>query len=153
MKRFLPWVLIALVMAGAYWGGMQYQARRGAPAGANVQTLTPDTACRPFPDGCTAAQGDIRVSLNFAQVPSPLTPFEVRVRAEGVRAQAISLRFSMQGMAMGENRYRLDPQYDGAWSARVILPVCAAGRRDWLAELDVKSAAITYRAEIPFQTH
>ena len=37
---------------------------------------------------------------------------------------------------MGENRYRLVFE-NGVWKAKVLLPVCVQGRRDWLLLLDV----------------
>ncbi len=54
----------------------------------------------------------------------------------------------MVGMDMGFNRYDLRPTADGAWAAKVTLPVCVSGRRDWILYLDLDGS----RYAIPFST-
>jgi len=63
------------------------------------------------------------------------------------------ISFSMVGMDMGLNRYRLEAQGDGVWQAQATLPVCAAGRRDWQADLLLTTAAgKRYRVQTLFVT-
>jgi hypothetical protein len=71
----------------------------------------------------------------------PMEPFPVHleVTGEGVSGPLqASVSFSMRGMDMGVNRYGFQPEGEGRWSARATLPVCSHGRRDWLAEVDLR---------------
>lgn len=103
---------------------------------------TPPVACADLTQGC--AMGGIEVRTD--QSPSALHPFLLSVRAPGARQ--VSAEFVMQGMEMGLNRYRLIAEKNGLWQARVTLPVCVSGRRDWVLWLEVDGE----RHGLAFQT-
>jgi hypothetical protein len=84
--------------------------------------------------------------VRFSKTPAPLEAFGLSVSAPG--AARISAEFQMVGMDMGFNRYDLRPTADGAWAAKVTLPVCVSGRRDWVLYLDLDGS----RYAIPFST-
>lgn len=97
--------------------------------------------------GCSFVSGGKPGALRFSESPKVLQPFTLSVQAEGLdRAEAA---FSMAGMDMGVNRYRLQQQPRGEWTAKVILPVCVTGRSDWLLNLtlDGRSVRIQFSAE------
>ena len=87
--------------------------------------------CADLLHGCTMAD---KLTLQFSSPPSALTAFDLVVKAGASRD--IHATFKMKGMQMGENRYRLVFE-NGVWKAKVLLPVCVQGRRDWLLLLDV----------------
>lgn len=101
--------------------------------------------CASLVAGCAAMDGKVAVRTDMQ--PVPLQAFQVTVVAPQARAIAVS--FSMQGMDMGPNRYRLVRQSDGSWQGRVTLPVCVSGRHDWQMIVDVDGQ----RVALPFQTH
>jgi hypothetical protein len=101
--------------------------------------------CDSLTAGCSFHLHGGEVFVKSMQPPSALHPFELRVRAPWAGdAQA---RFSMRGMEMGPNHYRLIKEGD-VWKARVVLPICVSGRRDWLLSLNLNgnSADIGFTA-------
>ncbi|MBT2868653.1 hypothetical protein JQK19_15515 [Chromobacterium violaceum] len=83
-------------------------------------------------------------ALRFSARPSNGQPFEIRL--DGVAAEAApTADFTMPGMDMGFNRYTF--LRDGAgWKAKVILPMCVSGSRDWQVELKLGKGAY----QLPF---
>ena len=107
-----------------------------------TQEAAPPVACADLTRGCAVHGIEVRVD----QVPSALHPFLLSVRAPGARQ--VSAEFVMQGMEMGLNRYRLIAEKEGLWQARVTLPVCVSGRRDWVLwlEVDGERHALAFQA-------
>ncbi|HEX7971929.1 MAG TPA: hypothetical protein VF501_06895, partial [Thiobacillus sp.] len=96
--------------------------------------------------GCAFHHRGALASVRFSTQPVPLNAFELRVRVPG--ASRISAEFQMVGMDMGFNRYDLRTMADGAFAAKVTLPVCVSGRRNWRLTLDVDGT----RYVLPFST-
>jgi hypothetical protein len=131
LPLLLAAALVAIAMAG-YW------LKRPAEAMA--------VACADPLAGCSFSHRGAAASVRFSAQPTTLEAFELNVRAAG--ANRISAEFQMVGMDMGFNRYDLRPTADGAWAAKVTLPVCVSGRRDWVLYLDLDGS----RYAIPFST-
>ncbi|MCX7627975.1 MAG: hypothetical protein N2Z69_06125 [Methylophilaceae bacterium] len=74
-----------------------------------------------------------------------MQPFDLEVEAP--EDAAVHASFRMSGMDMGPNRYRLLREND-RWRARVLLPACVQGRRDWILRLEVGNKIY----EIPFMS-
>jgi len=55
----------------------------------------------------------------------------------------------MVDMNMGFNLYTLRPDSDGVFRAKVTLPACVSGRRDWVMTVDIDKAT---RLAVPFST-
>lgn len=103
-------------------------------------------ACTDPVAGCTFTHRGQTVQLRFSHSPTPLQPFTISLRTPGARqAQA---EFQMQGMEMGFNRYKFTADKPGVFTARVTLPVCVSGRRDWKLDLQIDAQ----RYSIPFST-
>lgn len=101
--------------------------------------------------GCQAADEALAVTVTFAAEPRALQPFPVRVQLEGhAQADAVTVAFSMQGMDMGVNRYRLIAGAGGVWTAEVTLPVCASGRSDWVADFELGVDNRRLQLQVPF---
>ncbi len=137
----LPLAIIALAAAVLWNHG-------GAPASA----LT--VACADPLAGCNARLGtrDIRIGMqgNPEAGPGggvkPLHPFQVWVEAPA--AAKVQVSFTMEGMDMGFNLYTLHPDAQGVFRARVTLPVCVTGRRDWNMVVDIDGSQL----QVPFTT-
>lgn len=102
----------------------------------------PPRVCADLTQGCAIRGIEVRAD----RLPSALHPFLLSVRAPGARQ--VSVEFVMQGMEMGLNRYRLIAQKDDLWQARVTLPVCVSGRRDWVlwVEADGERHGLAFQA-------
>lgn len=110
-------------------------------AACNREAPVTTVACADPLAGCRIAED---VQLRFLQKPSALQPFAVEVTAPAKAAP--HLRFLMQGMEMGMNRYRLLGEDGTHWHANVTLPACVQGRHDWMLQLEIGNK--TY--EMPF---
>jgi hypothetical protein len=95
-------------------------------------------ACPPVSSTCLLPDG---VRLRFLSVPQEGQAFSITL--DGVRGGGVApaAEFSMRNMDMGFNRYRFVPA-GTAWRASVILPVCSAGRHDWLMLLKVNGQQV-----------
>jgi hypothetical protein len=107
----------------------------------------PSASTKACPDpvaGCRLSLGDGIVTARLSEPPRALRPFLLEVDAPD--AAAVRADFSMDGMEMLPNRYDLIRAPDGWWRARVVLPVCTAGRRDWTLGLavDARSGSMTF---------
>lgn len=104
------------------------------------------TACADPVLGCAFKHRGQMVQLRFSHPPLPLQPFTITLHVP--RARRVQAEFQMQGMEMGFNRYRFTADQSGVFTARVTLPVCVSGRRDWRLDLQIDSQ----RYAIPFST-
>lgn len=127
-----PWLVIGLIVALlAAW-----QLRAPEPARA-VSCPDLQAGCALPLDGATVGvEGELRV----------LKPFQLWVKAPGARQ--VQAHFTMAGMDMGFNLYTLRPDADGVFRARIVLPVCVSGRRDWVMSLEIDGR----RFDLPFVT-
>lgn len=136
-QRLAPWLILSILVliAALVWG------YRPSPLEAARRITCADLAA-----GCDAQLSRSPVRIVFEGEVKALTPFTVRVEAPGVRSARA--RFDMEGMDMGFNLYTLRPAADGVFQARVTLPVCVTGRRDWEMTLYLDEETIL----IPFVT-
>jgi hypothetical protein len=136
MKRVLvPLLVVAALVAVAVAG---YWLKRPAEAIA-VQCTNPLAGCDFIHRGAPA-------SVRFLNQPVALEAFDLRVTA--ANARKISAQFQMVSMDMGFNRYDLRPGKPGEFTARITLPICVSGRRDWMLYLDIDGM----RYALPFST-
>ena len=132
--RFWPLVLIALI-ALVLWSNR-----------APDEVVVTQVSCATLSSGCSVQVDGREIILGMTGVTKPLAPFQIWVKAQGVRkAEA---RFVMEGMDMGFNLYTLRADNQGVFRANVTLPVCVTGRRDWAMILDVDKT----RLSVPFVT-
>ena len=101
---------------------------------------------------CSTQTDERRVTLRFLEQPNPLQPFAFVVSLQGFAGgdvKAIQVAFRMQGMDMGRNLYRLQPDAEG-YTGRAVLPVCTGGRSDWIAEVRIETPHKRYVAPFGF---
>jgi len=110
------------------------------------QEPVPLAQCPDPVQGCRITGGGIQADIRFASPPGALRPFALEVTAPGAKSVAAS--FAMVGMDMGENRYQLLRTDSSLWRADIILPVCVAGRADWVMTLEVDGKSVG----VPFVT-
>lgn len=134
--RMAP-VLLIVLAAALLWHAQQRQGKEAADA----LLICPD-----LHQGCAIALEGRPVKVRMDGELKPLAPFQVFVVAPG--AAKVEARFTMEGMDMGFNLYTLRADKAGVFQARVTLPVCVTGRRDWIMHVQVDGA----RLAVPFVT-
>lgn len=95
----------------------------------------PATAACDVRRGCTLPDG---VYVKFGGTGAAKQPFDVELRNVPAAVGETGISFSMKGMDMGFNRFKLAPQGGGVWKAEQIrLPFCVQNRRDYLADIHI----------------
>jgi hypothetical protein len=134
LNRGLPLLLIAMIGV-VVWMNAERQEK---PA---VTVNCPDLAT-----GCAVELEGRAIRIGTTGRIKPLQPFELWVLAAG--AGKVEARFTMEGMDMGFNLYTLHADKQGVHRARVTLPVCVTGSREWLMTLEMDGI----RLAVPFVT-
>jgi hypothetical protein len=136
LPRWLFPVLVILLIAGV------------VAANRYLQPAKPPLAvvCANLQKGCTARLDGRDVTLGIEGELKVLSPFELWVKAADTKT--VQASFAMKDMDMGFNLYTLKPDPQGGFRARVTLPVCVSGRRDWVMILDLDGQKIS----VPFVT-
>ena len=139
--------LLAVVGLG-YWGGhrwMQTQLRTELP----VEVIAAET-CMLSSGSCEVELGGSTLRFSFDQPPVPLEPF-ILVMETAAELQGAEAEFQMRDMYMGFNRFPFERIANTAWRARVVLPVCVAGRSDWVAVVRIWREDGVYVVQLPFE--
>lgn len=110
----------------------------------------PDLPIISCPDLSKVCSLDAGLSISADHPPQIMHPFKLLINAPEMTPDAAS--FTMQGMDMGLNRYRLIKQENGSWTADVTLPVCIQGRSSWLLELEVEMHSKQQRYYVAFNS-
>jgi hypothetical protein len=142
-----PRAAVALLLA-VLVSGCGREAGEAHPA----RDLAVDAGCDSGRSVCVARQGDMTVSLRLGPPVRAMHALPVRVEVRGAQPSSVTVDFFMPAMNMGRNLYALTRAQTDRWIGEVILPVCTSGRRDWLARVDVETAAGRLSAAFPFQT-
>ena len=136
MKKIWPFLLLLLPVLLA----LGLPRFIGGDAGGPILTAhCPDPV-----QGCQVSFGEKRAEVRFLSVPTPLTRFDLVVKAPDVGQ--VTADFAMQGMDMGPNRYVLQRTADGAWHGKIVLPVCVSGVSNWTMTLELDGV----KRQIPF---
>jgi hypothetical protein len=122
----------------------QYQQRQQGTG--VVRTL----ACPNLAQGCSMQVDGHPFSVSITGELKPLQAFQVHVTSPNT--EKVTAHFSMEGMDMGFNLYTFKKDPSGIWQARVTLPVCVTGRRDWAMHLDMESTQTRTQIRVPFVT-
>jgi len=99
--------------------------------------------CADLMQGCKVRLNGKSLEIMFSGTPGALRPFALSVKTDDLKE--VSASFTMVGMEMGANRYQLISN-GSVWEAKVMLPVCVTGRRDWILTLSLDKN----RIQIPF---
>lgn len=101
-----------------------------------------DPDCNPVEQFCTVQTPGGIIGLQITGPLKALQAFPVEVRLNNiiVPPERVSVRFEMVAMDMGSNHFVLQPTAE-SWQGQAVLPVCSAGRQDWLATVEVVGTA------------
>jgi len=123
-NKWLALGVLLLVLAAAKVAMLGWwQSRQPENGAAAVQ-------CDVLAAGCPFLQG---ATLRLRGLTSTKSAFSIEADGVPSGVQSLSASFRMDGMEMGFNRFDLAKQADGSWRAeRVYLPLCTAGRHDWV---------------------
>lgn len=133
--------------------GVALLACQPAENRAPAELLEVQQPCDVARAGCTAGNDKLTVTVQFDKDFAALKPFQLQLTPgpeSSVQIDEINLVFSMQGMNMGLNKYRLLHGSDGVWTGNVTLPICTSGRSDWLADFDIQAAGQRWKMQLPF---
>lgn len=133
LRRHVWWLLLLAVLAAGLLCPRLGERDRAIPV-----------PCDDIVAGCALPQAGLHV--RFDRQPAALQRFRIFLQLP--QAREVHAGFSMRGMEMGFNRYRLLPDGPGRWQAEVMLPACVQGRSDWLMELEADGS----RYELPFKS-
>jgi len=116
---------------------------------------TPNTAkdvqadCATPERGCSLQVDGRMIRFGMQGELKSLAPFQIWLEMPDSPVAKAEARFTMEGMDMGFNLYRLRPDAQGVLRATVTLPICVTGRRDWNMILEVENL----RINVPFVTN
>jgi hypothetical protein len=115
--------------------------------------LQAESNCDSAQRACRIFDTDLELELRLGPSVRTMESFEISLRrlrgSLGTDAQ-IMVQFQMRDMEMGLNRYRLVMDAEGIWRGQAMLPVCSAGRSDWIAQVEISTSGQRWRAELPF---
>ena len=114
-----------------------------------VDSIVTISTCNLLDGSCHVVDKGIEYELALEGVPSPLTPFDIRVSELSSQPSKVEIKFEMDGMDMGNNYYFLEKkgQY---WGAKVLLPVCSLGRNDWVLRVNILYEEKVYSTDFKF---
>lgn len=102
---------------------------------------------------CLLSESPCQVSgytLEFKDRPiRPLTPIPVELQTAD-EISSVVLDLEMIDMDMGVNRFRLSQKAGGTWKGNIMIPVCATGSRDWVANMLIQSEQGTGKVVFSF---
>lgn len=110
--------------------------------------------CNPRTQACSAVHDKRTIVFRLDESVHYLKPFQVNVIPYGFEQttiKSITTTFSMLGMEMGLNQFKMSEIGTGQWQGQVILPVCSSRRTDWIVEVLLETDESLYRAEYPLQ--
>lgn len=148
MPRLLILFTIAAVLAALYWSIEPFLRPLIFKTPAEAAKLELASGCDLTATECRIRVEGAQLWLRFEGPIKPMQPFEVRL--SGAQTNSATIEFSMEGMDMGLNRYRLRSLDEVTRAATVVLPVCTSARRDWLAQVNVVLEDKTYAGVFPF---
>jgi len=120
-------VLLALLVVGGLWHRSDQQP------GDITLALDPECDLRAGP--CVSRSPDggaVEFGIEPRQIPL-LQPLSLRIRLQGLEAQAVGVEITGVNMDMGYNRLELERQDDGSYLGDGVLPVCTHRKMIWQA--------------------
>lgn len=147
------WPLGLLVLIGLVLWADQSGFWRAPDASRNPQARHLRADCATPASGCSLQVDGREIRFGMQGELKPLAPFQIWLEIPGAQVTKAEARFTMEGMDMGFNLYRLRPDARGILRATVTLPICVTGRRDWNMILEVEQPGEHLRISVPFVTN
>jgi hypothetical protein len=144
-------LVVAMGVAGYWLGGAGGIVDRGDDwRDDRTRQIEADAPCTLDETGCRFSMGGLTVSVRAQDTIRPLEPFRVYLETT-VHPQIAEVRFTMDDMDMGINRFRFAPVSENLWETTAVLPVCTIDRADWRATFRVKLDEENYRMDVMFE--
>lgn len=119
-------LLLALVMAANYFLKEEKEV-----------VVIEYSKCNLSKGECNLFAGNEIIRVSVVGEIKALQKFEIRLSGQSDNVLGARVNFKMKTMDMGINQYTFVKHEDGVWLAEVVIPICTAGRRDWLVELEL----------------
>lgn len=133
-SRYWPWLFFILIFLGGY-GIAYFQRQFQQQDFTQRENYKVPINCRFNSDPCDIKLDGKILSIIVQGKVTPLERFSIQLR--GKAAQHVVVNMSMVDMDMGINRFVFKQKEAGLFETLVVLPVCTARRKDWLAEFYV----------------
>ncbi|MDH5516699.1 MAG: hypothetical protein OEY36_02625 [Gammaproteobacteria bacterium] len=127
LSAVLAVVLLTIIIAG------QYFFRQSSPENKSVLY----SACRLTTEDCPLQYDTAAYTVSISDDVKALRPFFISITDPAQKITKAVLNLKMREMDMGQNRYTFSRVSADSWRAKVIIPVCTSGKRNWLIELSV----------------
>jgi hypothetical protein len=148
-----PFLLVIFVLSLAIAGGVFLFL---TPAQQVAQALPVEGHCDLHVSDCHARNqaGDKSVSLALLPRQIPLMKeLGVQTRLQGfVGISKVQVVVEGVNMYMGYEAATLIQDASGAWSGKLVLPVCTLETMAWQARVEISAADGAYQASFPFTT-
>jgi nitrogen fixation protein FixH len=139
---------------------IRFDARRGGDRVRVERTVAVAEAvpCELASGACARPIGG-GAALTLELSPRPLRAMrDLQVEAslardgKAIEGAEVAVSFAMPGMEMGPNRVALKPAGSGRYRGQGVLVRCPSGRRDWVAEVEVRLPGVAepWRGAFPF---
>jgi len=125
----IGFIFLIVIFIGSYYVGLMFKNDK------RLQSTVNSSACDLLKGSCKVVGEDIEYEISFIDPPSPLTPFNIHFSALNGQPSKVEIKFTMEGMDMGNNVYSLENK-GKYWGAKVLLPVCSLSRNDWLLRVN-----------------
>ncbi|MCK5336254.1 MAG: hypothetical protein KAQ67_08825 [Gammaproteobacteria bacterium] len=134
-------LLLALVIVGNYF------LRKGTD---NNQVEY--SKCQLGIENCLIVIDGMELEIIVEGEIKALKPFVIHMTDKNQIIDKALVKFNMKAMDMGVNQYEFIQIDHNNWKAKVVIPVCTTGRRDWLVEFvidnEIKNKNISFEIEI-----
>jgi len=148
MKSVLITIFLLILIGLGFLGG-QYISQEKNQAVNDVRILGEAVDCLLSESACKVAG----YTLEFKDRPiRPLTPIKVEMQT-AANVSSVILDLEMLDMDMGVNRFKLVQEAEGIWKGEIMIPVCATGRRDWVANMLIESEQGNGKVVYSFVVH
>ncbi len=153
-RASLQWGAAVLIAAGLIGA---WALRPGLDVAApQAVLLLAESHCDSAQRACRIFATDLELELRLGPPVRAMESFKISLRhlrgRLGTDAQ-VTVEFQMRDMEMGLNRYRLAADVGdagGVWRGQAVLPVCSAGRSDWVAQVEISADGRRWTAVLPF---
>lgn len=132
--RYWPWLFLILLSIGGYSIALFQQQSQRDDIAYRVKDRVP-VSCGFDSNPCEIEIDGQIFSISVYGSVTPLKRFKIILEGDSVENAMVS--FSMIDMDMGINRFVFKQTAAKLWETPVVLPVCSARRKDWLAEFTI----------------
>jgi hypothetical protein len=136
IKWLLP-LLVFLLLVAFWW------QRQPSTVSVTSPVSEAEVHCQPAQQSCIVDTDIGQLQWAVTSDIQYLKPFISQVKIakrQEIDIRQVSIEFLMQGMQMATNRVVLKKVSEDNWQAQSVLPICASGRKDWLAMLKVETS-------------